>query len=834
MNYTFQNIVKIISGKLLQVAAKNKNIEQLIIDSRKLITPKTSLFFALIGNNHDGHDYIDELYRKGVRNFVISNKNIRKENWPEANMILVKNTLIAFQNLAIYHRNQFNLPVIGITGSNGKTTTKEWLFQILQSSYSIVRNPKSYNSQVGVPLSIWQINHTHSLGIFEAGISLPNEMEKLEKIIQPTIGIFTNIGNAHEEGFTSIEQKIKEKLKLFKKVKTLIYCEDHKMIDQHVRSTLSKKINLLTWSKNKKQKPTLRIEQIIKSKEATTITGLFKNKKIQFKIPFTDGGSIENAIHCWMLCNTLNVSEKIISDKMLKLSPIAMRLELKEGINNCSIINDSYNLDLESLKIALDFLDQQSQYAKKTLILSDIHQMRLSNRILYKKVAEIIRHSSLSKLIAIGPDISKYKNLFKAKRGLKCIFYSNTEEFAEQYHQNNFRDETILLKGARSFKFERIGKTLEQKTHETVLEINLNALIHNLTLFRKLIRPKTKIMAMVKAFSYGSGSYEIAKLLEYHRVSYLAVAYVDEGVELRKSGIQMPIMVMNVDFNNIDKLLKYNLEPEVYSSEHFNMLLNKLDSSFYYDHSPLSIHIKLDTGMHRLGFMEEEIAPLIQRLKNNSSKIKVASIFSHLSASDDKNKDLFTQKQIEKFGLISKVIQQEIGYKPLRHIINSAGILRFPKAQFDMVRLGIGLYGINPSSDKKLPLQQIGVLKSNIAQIKNIKKGQAIGYTAKTIAPADMKIAIINIGYADGYDRRFGNGKGVMSIHGETAPTVGNICMDMCMLDITKIKNAKPGDEAIVFGKNISIEEMARNINTIPYEILTNISRRIKRTYYQE
>lgn len=827
MNYTLPQIAEIIHGKLSGKVEPSLHIKNLLIDSRKISNPENSLFFAIRGERNDGHQFIKELYEKGVRLFVVSELPSYIPSLPEAAFIQVQNTLSALQQLVAAHRRNFQLPVIGITGSNGKTIVKEWLFQLLREDRNIVRSPKSFNSQVGVPLSVWQIQEEHSLALFEAGISQTGEMAFLEKIIQPNIGLFTNIGQAHDENFSSQREKLTEKLKLFYHSDVLIYCKDYVQVNEELQKDPHFS-NLKTFTWSKRTKADLLIGRINKTNADTEIQAVYNNNFLRISIPFTDEASIENAIHCWAVMLHLGVDQSVIQERMRYLSPVAMRLELKEGVNNCSIINDSYNSDLGSLSIALDFLNQQKQHPKRTLILSDILQSGKNEEQLYADVAELIHKKGISRLIGIGEAITRQSGLFHMEKS----FYLSTNDFIQAYHHSMFREETILLKGARAFGFEAISKIIQQKAHETVLEINLNAMVHNLNYFRSKIKSETGIMAMVKAFSYGSGSYEIANLLQFHRIEYLAVAYADEGIELRKAGITVPIMVMNPEEQSYDAMIHYQLEPEIYSFRVLGLFEESIKRNERKQDQPIKIHLKLDTGMHRLGFEEPDINELIVRIKNNK-QLKICSIFSHLAASDEPEHDDFTWQQIKKFNSMSEMIKSHFNYPILKHILNSAGISRFPDAQFDMVRLGIGLYGIGANALEQAQLQHVSTLKTSISQIKNIPANETIGYSRKGVAKYDMKIATVPIGYADGLSRKLSNGKGKMMIKGKPAPIVGNVCMDMCMIDITNIP-VDENDEVIVFGESNPIMEIAKDIGTIPYEVLTNVSRRVKRVYYQE
>jgi len=826
-NYTFIDVAGILKGSIIQNANSDSSIRYILTDSRQLVSPENTLFFALTSKRNDGHKYIEDLYNKNVRNFIISKELSDIRLFPDANFLLVSKTLPALQMLSAFHRKKFSIPVIGITGSNGKTIVKEWLFQLLNEDKKIVRSPKSYNSQIGVPLSVWQMESDHELGIFEAGISEPNEMEKLQHIIQPTIGIFVNIGQAHNENFIHSNQKISEKLRLFTKVSTLIYCIDYLEIKERiVGSEALRNIHSFTWSR--KGSADLCITNIIKKTPSTTISGIYKNETIEIQIPFSDDASIENAIHCWSYMLLMDYPNTVIAKRMLQLSTVAMRLELKEGINNCSVINDSYNSDLNSLSIAIDFLNQQKQHQKRTIILSDILQSGRDEDELYGEVSSLLIEKGINRIIGIGPNITRQKNKFSIEK----YFSKTTEEFLNEFSFTDFHNETILLKGARVFEFENISKILQQKAHETVLEINLNGLIHNLNYYKSLLNPSVKVMAMVKAFSYGSGSYEIANILQYHQIDYLVVAYADEGIELRKAGITVPIMVMNPEVQSFDAMIKYNLEPEIFSFHVLYLLENALQKKHNESKPLFSIHIKLDTGMHRLGFESKDIALLIQRIKAIPT-ITIKSIFSHLAASDDAKEDGFTKTQIELFSTMSNQIAENFDYPILRHILNSAGISRFRNEQFDMVRLGIGLYGVGYNKIEQALLKNVSTLKTTISQIKMIPKGETIGYGRKWTADRNMRIATVPIGYADGLNRKLGNGIGKMMVNENVAPIVGSICMDMCMIDITDVV-AEEGNEVVVFGESYPITQLAADLDTIPYEVLTSVSRRVKRVYYHE
>ncbi len=822
-------------GKLLGQGT-DAIIEELVIDTRKIAQPAHALFIALPGSHRDGHAFIRDAYEKGIRNFLISWEGFEMTAFPDAIFILVKDTLAALQQIAAAKRRLFNIPVIGITGSNGKTVVKEWLYQLLSSSYGTVRSPKSYNSQIGVPLSVWLMSGRHEMAIFEAGISQPGEMEKLEKIIHPTIGIFTNIGEAHSEGFLTIRQKINEKLVLFRHAEYLVYCKDQHEVNQCVVQYLNhtkgsdngQSLKLFTWSA--RQDADLKITGVQKENNKAAITALYKEQEISIVIPFTDDASVENAVNCWCVLLLQGIDNDVIAERMRFLHPVSMRLEQRQGINDCTIINDTYNSDLTSFLIALNYFDQQKQHPHHTVILSDMLQIAKPDAELYEEVAEQVSRRNIQRFIGIGPSLYKNKTLFRKHKKLRSIFFKSTDEFLQKFHLITFDKEAILLKGARAFTFEKISMLLEQKVHQTVLSINLSSLLHNLQVFRSKLGPRVKMMAMVKAFSYGSGSYEIAHLLQYAGVEYLSVAYTDEGITLRKAGITMPIMVMSPDAISFDRMIAWKLEPEIFSRqslEAFTDMARTLKVEGY------PVHIKLDTGMHRLGFLPAEIDELAENLSQNTY-VSVATIFSHLAASEDVAEDAFTGLQASVFEDMSRRLMEKLQVKPLRHLCNSAAIARHPPLHYDMVRLGLGLYGIDSSNAMQGELKQISTLKTTIAQIKCIPPGETVGYGRKGQAKHELKIATICIGYADGYPRSLGNGKGYVLIHGKKAPVVGVVCMDMCMVDVTGIPEAKEGDEVIVFSPELPLTQLAAWAGTIPYELMTGISQRVKRVYENE
>jgi len=825
----FDSIVK---GKLLS-SGNEHLIDNLLLDSRKIAHPASSVYIPLVTNRRNAHQFIDDMYNAGVTCFIIS-EDIDVSKFKNCWFIRVENTLTALQQLVAWHRSKFNVPVIGITGSNGKTIIKEWLYQLLEPDHKIVRSPKSFNSQIGVPLSVWELKSEYTLAIFEAGISQAGEMDHLEKIIKPTIGIFTNIGETHNEGFLNLRHKINEKLNLFKNASTLIYCKDyHELHDcilqfsTQLKNNIDKDLQLICWSR--KSEADLFITSVAKTGNISLINAVFEGKQISIQIPFTDDAYIEDSIHCWMTMLFFQIPNEIIMQRMQKLAHIAMRLELMKGINNCTIINDSYNSDVSSFTIALDFLAQQNQHEHKTVILSDILQSGRDNE-LYDEVAELLKQKKIKRLIGIGDSIFRNKSVFRLNRKLDSTFYKTTDEFLNAIDTSSFENESILIKGARKYEFEKIAKRLEERIHQTVMEINLNALVQNLNTYRSLLKKETKIMAMVKAFSYGSGSFEVANKLQYEGIDYLAVAYTDEGILLRKNGIELPIMVMNADDNTFDLLIEWNLEPEIYN---MRSLLKILQTVQHADKILYPIHIKLDTGMHRLGFEEEELDSLIEILLTHN-ELKVASVFSHLSGSEEAELDQFTKMQAAQFKNMTTRLIEKLGYPFLMHLCNSSGIVRHPELHFDMVRLGLGLYGFDSSSKLNKQLKNVSRLKTIISQVKHVPVSETVGYNRKGILNRDTIIGTVCVGYADGIPRRLGNGVGRMLINGKTAPIIGNVCMDMCMLDITDIPDATEGETVIVFGEELPVTELAKWANTIPYEILTGISQRVKRVYYEE
>ncbi|MBN8855754.1 MAG: bifunctional UDP-N-acetylmuramoyl-tripeptide:D-alanyl-D-alanine ligase/alanine racemase [Sphingobacteriales bacterium 50-39] len=830
MKYAIRHIAGIVGGSFLQFRGDD-TVEHLLLDSRRLIFPDTSLFFSLKGPRRDGGLFIEELYRRGVRNFIVG--ETISIDLPGANIILVDDTLAALQRLTAFHRRAFSIPVIGITGSNGKTTVKEWLNQLLEDSYQVVRSPKSYNSQIGVPLSVWQLNESHELAIFEAGISRGAEMGKLQRIIQPTIGIFTNIGEAHSEGFLNRAEKAAEKLQLFAEAEVLIYNSDQTDVVTAVDEWLVRiggGPNLFAWGRG--GNGAVRVDAVEKNGGATRVHVTYLGQKMSFDAPFTDDASIENVMHCICVLLYLGQQGEQINQRLQQLTRIAMRLELKGGINHCSIINDSYSADLSSLSLALDFLSQQRQHPRRTVILSDFLESGQDEGSLYTTIARMLSQKKIDRMVGVGPRISLHAALIAKWFTAPSVFYPSVEEFKNALFQLHFRDETILLKGARVFEFEDIDRLLSEQIHQTVLEINLDALTNNLGQYRGRLEPATKLMAMVKAFSYGSGSFEIANRLQRDGVDYLGVAYADEGVVLRKGGIHMPIMVMNTENSSFDLLVQYNLEPVIYSFS----LLRDFDKWLRKEGvMNFPVHIELETGMNRLGFSTEpsqELDALIRALK--SANFKIQSVFSHLAASEEAQQDDYTHRQGGIYRAAVARIQEALPYPFLRHIANTAAIVRHPDLRLDMVRLGIGLYGVDSADSHQLDLREVSTLKSTIAQIKYLKEGETVGYNRRGIAGQDTVIATVRIGYADGYPRRLGNGVGKMWVKGRLAPVIGSVCMDMTMIDISGIVDVQEGDEVVVFGKELPVNQLAHWAQTIPYEILTGVSQRVRRVYFEE
>lgn len=822
MHYSIENVAALIGAR--RFGNTPADISWLLTDSRSLAFPETTLFFALRTKLGDGHHYIADLYRRGVRNFVVGIVPPDREiTYPQANFLLVVSPLKALQRLAERHREEYDLPVIGVTGSNGKTVVKEWLYQLLSPSLRVTRSPRSYNSQVGVPLSVCLLDERSQIGIFEAGISRPDEMGALRAIIQPTIGVMTNIGPAHQENFATIEEKCQEKLSLFKDAQVIIYCADDPIINQCVVQSLYTG-DVLAWSTRDPQRP-LFIEHINKGERSTHITYTYLEQRAEMTIPFTDDASIPNCLHCLAVCLYLHLQPSDIARRMERLEPVAMRLEVMQGVRSLTLINDAYNSDVTSLDIALDFMNRRPDQSgkHKTVILSDLLQTGLPTDDLYSKVAEMLEGRGIDRLIGIGPDISAAHSLFKMKKS----FFPTAEALLESGLTESLSNEMVLVKGARQFGFEQIIESLSLRVHETTLHVNLEAIAENLNHYRSFMKPTTKITCMVKASAYGAGAVEIAKTLQDRGVDYLAVAVADEGAELRRAGITTGIIVMNPELTAFGTLFEYDLEPEVYNFKLLDALIRAAEKEGI---QALPVHIKLDTGMHRLGFNPRTDLPvLIDRLLHQSA-IVPRSVFSHFVGSDSPEFDDFSTKQFQLFDEASRTLQAAFPNKILRHICNSAGIERFPERHLDMVRLGLGLYGIDPIDNHRL--HNVTSLRTTILQIRDVPKGDSIGYSRRTYCERDSRIAAIPIGYADGLNRHLGNRHGYCLVNGRKAPYMGNICMDVCMIDITDIP-CHEGDTVEIFGDELPVTVLSDQLDTIPYEVLTSVSNRVKRIYFQ-
>ncbi|GAB3227400.1 bifunctional UDP-N-acetylmuramoyl-tripeptide:D-alanyl-D-alanine ligase/alanine racemase [Algoriphagus aestuariicola] len=794
-------------------------ISKVTIDSRQVVQAEQTLFVALRGAKADGAAYIPKLVEEGVCCFLVQRDWEIPEGLEEkASFILVNDTRLALQAIAAYERKLFAKPVVGITGSNGKTIVKEWLGQVLSQSYAVAKSPKSYNSQIGVPLSIFGIESYHQVAILEAGISKAGEMDSLQQMILPDLGIFTNIGNAHQEGFEDIIEKIKEKLLLFSNAKLLVYCRDHELLrDEIERSVDGQK--LVSWS----TLPGADFSVSVKRLEVQSKIILLKSdlSTFTFSVPFTDSASLENITHVIVAALSLGQDFPAIQEGLGQLKPVDMRLTLKPGLNESLLIDDTYNNDLAGLKVALEFLSHQRPKRSKILILSDLLQQGLPEKV-YTEVAELIRSYGLDKIIGVGTEISRLAEHF----GAAFENYASTDLLLHALDPDTFQNDLILITGARSFAFERVVNRLQLRVHGTTLEINLNALTHNFNFYKRLVKPETKMMVMVKAFAYGGGAAEIANHLQTIGADYLAVAFSDEGISLRKQGIKLPIMVLNPVEESFDLLREYQLEPVVFSPEFFRKL-----GKYAQNHAvKLAIHLDLDTGMHRLGFEKQQLSEL-KDLICAFPELRIASLYTHLVGADEEMHEEFSRLQLQEFTEMKTEIEAVLAYQPLIHALNSAGIVHFPEFQMDMVRLGIGLYGVEVTGKHDSALKAVSILKTSVSQIKTLAPGATVGYSRKGLLPEGGKIATLAIGYADGYDRRFSQGKGYVLIHGKKAPVIGNVCMDMVMVDVGAIE-VKEGDEAIIYGEQISLKELADRIGTIPYELLTNISTRVKRVYY--
>jgi Alr-MurF fusion protein len=832
MKYTANDIATIL--ELTPTWTSNIVVEQLLTDSRRLVFAEQTLFFALPGPRRDGHDFIESLYDQGVRSFVVNvNKDLfnLKAYCTGAIFFEVPNCLAALQKIAAYHRSKFDMPVIGITGSNGKTTIKEWLYQLLHPSFNIVRSPRSFNSQVGVPLSVWKMDSSYDLAIFEAGISTTGEMQQLASIIKPTMGVLTHMGPAHAEGFNSMSEKIKEKLQLFEMVDTLIYGKDQIQgynLEGDV-SVFKRPVTFYSWSRL--VPATLVVTSEINKGSFTEMTVSYGGQNYTINIPFTDKASIDNAVLCMLTLLSLGKDFSYIKEGIRQLTAVDMRMQLKKGINGCTFINDSYNLDFDSFVAAGFYLQAQAAGKESSIIVSDFAETGESNRDIYSKVAKHAAALGLKRFIGIGPQINKQQSVIEKEflaRGTEFYFFDSTISFLQQFRPKDFSNEIILLKGARVFEFERIANWLEQKMHETVLEINLTALAYNVKQIQNAIGSTTKLMAVVKAFSYGNGSAEVARTLAAVKTDYLAVAYVDEGVELRRAGIHLPIMVMSPDEAGFEAMVAYGLEPEIYSFEIYNAFASFLNVQGL---ASYGIHVKINTGMNRLGFEPSEATLLAQKLVTDQRMI-VKSVMSHLVASDAPEHDLFTREQIAVFEKVCNTLQENIGYSFIRHIANSHAVQRHPASRLDMVRVGIGLYGTSATAGSDI--RKVATLKTTIAQIRHVPAGDSVGYERAAIMEKDTRIATVRIGYADGYDRRFSSGAGKMYINGVLCPVVGLVCMDMTIIDVTDVKDISLQDEVEIFGEHIAIETLATWSGINMYEMMSGINARVKRIYIEE
>ncbi len=828
-------ITTILKGSSAQICNPGCEIDQLLTDSRHTGDLSRSLFFAIPTKRNTGCRYVLDLYQRGVRNFVVPATDVADEFLQQfqlcttANFWHVKDVVRALQQLAAHHRSQFDIPVVGITGSNGKTIVKDWIVQMLGDTRRVVFSPRSYNSQIGVPICVWQMAPDHQLAVFEAGISQPGEMDRLREVINPTIGIFTNIGQAHDENFLTRSQKIAEKLQLFLHCQTLIYCSDHKDIHSSIVSQEAfRQVQRFTWGRGEDNDVQLLDTQVRENE--TNLTIRYRQQQYSFVIPFVDHASAENAMHCIAFLLFLGYGADYIAQRCAHLAPVAMRLEMKEALGDSLLVNDSYSLDLNSLTIALDYVLHERQHHNKTLILSDILQAGMSDDDLYTQVSSLVLQHGITRFIGIGSALQRHAALFAS---VNASFYPTTEEFIRQFDFDSFSHETILLKGARVFHFEDIAKLLQRRSHQTVMEVNLNNLVSNLNYYRSLVRPTTKLMAMVKAASYGSGKVEVANALQFNHVDYLTVAYTDEGVDLRRGGITLPIMVMNPEEESFDDIIRYRLEPDIYSFRIFESFSDAV-RLIGEKGMKVPVHVEFDTGMHRLGFAGSDIPELVARFSSPDCVLRVQSIFTHFACADDPAEDAFTQGQIDRFTAWSADLKAALGDETiLRHILNSSGIARFPQAQLDMVRLGIGLYGIAPEPEVQSHLKPVSQLKTKISQIKEIPAGDSVGYNRRWVAQRPSRIAIISIGYADGLNRHLGYGNGRVLVGGRQVPIIGSICMDMCFLDVTDVPCAE-GDDVVIFGDADLLQQISQAAGTIPYEILTSVSPRVKRVYYEE
>jgi alanine racemase len=813
------DLQKIISADIIG-NSENYSVEIPCTDTRKITDSGKSIFIALTGSARNGHFFIPDAYNKGIRCFIVSEiPNL--SNFPEATFLLVDDTLRALQEWSKFHRKKITYPLIGISGSYGKTIIKEWLHYVLHDLMKVSRSPGSYNSQIGVPLSLLGLPLQADLGIIEAGISQPAEMSLLEDMLTPEIGIFTNIGQIHSTNFSSKETQLSELLQLFKHSKTCI-CKDE--FRESIEKYTDCEPKIFSWSEVNSSADVF-IRKIESDADRIKVTYTYKNSDHSFYFPYKDDLSRENCFHVLACALSLDVSPGEIAQKLSTLHSLSMRMQILNGINDCVVLNDSYSADISSLKAALDSFHEIS-HSNKTLIISDL--TAVDEEETYHEAVNLINNSGAGKIILIGKFIGNYRHLLRSS----SISYPDTDSFLTDYSFESFNNEAILIKGRRAYGFERIAARLELKGHETVLEIRTDSVLYNLNYYRKIIGSDVKLMAMVKAFSYGTGGVEMARLLEFAGVDYLAVAYADEGIELRKHGIKLPIMVMSPEEQTLSNIMIFGLEPEIYNQRSLNQLIDNRNRDGLTVNEPIRIHIKIDTGMHRLGFMPDEIPAVIQKIRETEG-IRVVSVFSHLAASENPDFDSFTREQISMFKAAADELEQKLGYPVTRHILNSAGILRFPDARFEMVRLGIGLYGVGYNESEQQNLRQVCSWKTKISMIKDLRAGETVGYGRRGVLHRDSKIATIPVGYADGYRRSMGNGHGKVEVNGVLCPTVGSICMDMCMIDVTEV-DASEGDKAVLFGGKVSIQEFAGWNDTIGYEVLTGVSPRVKRVYVKE
>lgn len=792
-------------------------IEHLVIDSRKPLPEEGALFIALKGDRHDGHRYLPELVDRGLQCALVSDGTSAVPL-----TLRVPDTLDALQRLAGWHRAHHQLPVVGITGSNGKTVVKEWLYQLLRADEHIVRSPGSWNSQVGVPLSVWEIRPEHTLGIFEAGISQPGEMARLKAVVRPTIGVFTNIGPAHGANFGSDLEKALEKARLFKDAEALVYCADHGVIAEAIDQTqLDQRVALRAWSRERAAwLHVVREETVPHGKRITCIND---STEFTFEIPFADHASLENALHCVTLLLHLGMDTRRIAERMPLLQPVAMRLEVLEGRNGITLINDAYSNDLASLTVALEHLDVVGRGRPRAVVISDIVGSGEDRDALYQRMAALLRRAGADRVLTVGTELAARTDLFEGR----ATHYTDAQDLIRRCDPAELAGHAVLIKGARGFTLEQVVHRWQRQVHGTVLEIDLEAIRHNLNHYRAQLSGGTKVMAMVKAFGYGSGALELARLFAHEQVHYLGVAYADEGIELRQQGIQLPILVMNPEPVPFEVLDRYRLEAEVYDER---SLLDAADHARLFPAMP-PVHLKLDTGMHRLGFMPAELPRLLHLLREHPH-LRVASVLSHLAASEDPAHDAFTRQQIAQFTAMADAIDATLGYRPFRHMANSAAVRRFPEARFDLVRLGIGLHGIGSDSAETAQLLPTASLRTPIAQLRQVPVGDSVSYGRRWVAQRPSIIATVPLGYADGLSRRLGNGVGRLWVHGSAAPIVGSVCMDMCMLDVTDIP-CQIGDMAYLFNTEHPVTEVARDLGTIPYEVLTGIAQRVKRVHLQ-